>query len=277
MIIINNQPVNHSTVNHMIGNISHSESILSAMDNNQDVFNYPSVDLLAFSIRLRSHIVDSAQQLSKSDVKFATFYGSRCNEHYWKLTNEGGFLLKPNIKPSEAILDIFTNSKAYAFECATAMVIVLLRAALGLLGEARFNPIYQTIYLWDWHHQDHLPLVIEPIHGNGVPGDIIYFKNPQVNPRMGWWQGENAIVLPNNHYYGHGVGIQTSEDVINILNKYRRPGASESAYLLHRATRVDISQLYLLLGREMTAWTRNHQVRSGRRRPSLTRPVIRPI
>lgn len=275
MIIINNQTIHHSAAVHMIDSAAHSDAILTAMDQTQDVFNYPNAALFGFAIRLHSNIVDSAMQLSKTNVKFATFYGSRCNDEYWDLTSEGGFRLKSNARASEAILDIYKNSDQYAFECATAMVIILLRAVLELLGTERFDRLYRNIYLWDWHHQQNLPLTIEAVTDNGIPGDIRYFKNPEVDPRKGWWQGENAILLPNNRYYGHGVGIQTAEGVISTLNKNRRPGATESAYLMHRATRVDVTQLYLLMNRDITGWTAQ-TAQPLRRRPKIVRSFIRP-
>lgn len=44
--------------------------------------------------------------------------------------------------------------------------------------------------------------------GDLVPGDLVYFKNPQVNPATIEWQGENTIYLGNFFFYGHGVGVK---------------------------------------------------------------------
>ncbi|MEF3309356.1 hypothetical protein PV433_10630 [Paenibacillus sp. GYB004] len=45
----------------------------------------------------------------------------RANREYWERMSNGGFLLRRGVYPSEAILDIISNGRAYAFECATAM------------------------------------------------------------------------------------------------------------------------------------------------------------
>ncbi|MGV3489357.1 MAG: protein-glutamine gamma-glutamyltransferase [Tuberibacillus sp.] len=266
ILIINNQVANVGLAKQVIGPGEHLTPIIEAMVESHEVFNYPNPSLLHFEVQLRAAIVYAAQKLSDSNVRFATFYGSRCNRGYWELTREGGFLLKRSVSPSEAVRDIFSNSDMYAFECATAMVIVLLKAVHSVFGNELFNTLYRHLYLWDWREQDHLPFVMEPVDGYGVPGDILYFKNPEVNPRTSWWQGENAITLPNGRFYGHGVGIQNAEGIISILNKYRRPGATRSAYLMERATRLDVTHLYLLTHPDLSGWTRPYQRRLNQKR-----------
>lgn len=267
MIIMNYQPIDVSTAMQLVGSSERYQSILQAMSTSQEVFNYPNAELFTFSVHLRAAIIDAAVKLAESDVRFATFYGSKCNPEYWQLSHEGGFLLKPNVQPSHAIRDIFNNSRQYAFECATAMVIILLKGVNRTIGDEAFNRLYRHLYLWDWHEEPHLPLIIEPVEAGGIPGDIIYFKNPQVNPRTPWWQGENAVVLPNGRYYGHGVGIQTAEGIIATLNKFRRPGATRSAFIMDRATRINVAHLYLLLHSRINGWTSE---RKGTNRRSTT-------
>ncbi|MDD4495708.1 MAG: hypothetical protein PHV32_15450 [Eubacteriales bacterium] len=35
------------------------------------------------------------------------------------------------------------------------------------------------------------------------------------------WQGENAIYLGENRFYGHGAGIAKSDKIIRALNRHR--------------------------------------------------------
>ena len=72
--------------------------------------------------------------MNRSNVQFAVFATSRGNPHYWNMTSVGGFRLWPGVKPSDAIQDIYTNSSWYAFECATAMIVIYYHAVLNLIG-----------------------------------------------------------------------------------------------------------------------------------------------
>ena len=89
--------------------------------------------------------------MNQSNVQFAVFKNSHCNPQYWLLTSAGGFLLRHGVKPSDAIQDIYLNSSQYAFECATAMIIIYYHAVLTLIGENLFNQLFQGIYLYSWH------------------------------------------------------------------------------------------------------------------------------
>ncbi|TCP27055.1 protein-glutamine gamma-glutamyltransferase [Scopulibacillus darangshiensis] len=199
-----------------------------------------------FENMMRQNIVAAAHALYRSKAGFATFYYSRCNEKYWILTGEGGFKLRAGVKSSEAIRDIFVNGEQYAFECATAMMIVLYKALIETISSERFDMLYHQLYLWDWEKHPEFPVYTEHITGNGLLGDVRYFKNPDVNPKTPQWQGENAVQLPNGQYFGHGIGILTGEGIIEELNKNRFPGAERSAYLMQTATRPDFDYLYAL-------------------------------
>lgn len=248
MILLNGQPLAPEALTTLGGQSAPAREILNAMAANRDVFTFSHINILQFDIRLRAALVQAAHDMNNSQVRFATFYYSKCNEKYWNLTEEGGFRLRQDASPSAAINDIFHNGQLYAFECATAMVILLFKAVMTAIGSARFDAVYRNIYLWDWHEDERLPLVIETVADHGIPGDIRYFKNPQVNPRTPQWQGENAVELPNGYYYGHGVGIKKADGVIDALNKNRRAGATVSAYLMNRATRLDTARLAMITG-----------------------------
>jgi protein-glutamine gamma-glutamyltransferase len=77
-----------------------------------------------------------------------------------------------------------------------------------------------------------------------LPGDCIYFKNPEVNPLTPQWQGENTIYHGGDKYYGHGIGLTTAQGIIDALNRHRKSGATQSAYLLNTATRLNFKRLF---------------------------------
>lgn len=221
-------------------------SILTELAASSEKLDYASEDHLRFELHLRNQTVSAAKELDHSDMGFAVFRKSRCNQGYWKRTAEGGFLLKSGVKPSEAIQDIFKNGRKYATECATAMVIVYYRALLAVWGTDPFNRIFPRIELMNWHHLD--PLLREvglmkkyPFY---LPGDRRYFANPDVDPLTPQWQGENVIDLNGKLYYGHGIGIHHAETILRALNESRIEGADESAYLMDSAGRPNFAHLF---------------------------------
>jgi protein-glutamine gamma-glutamyltransferase len=195
-----------------------------------------------FEIILRDRIIDAAISLAKSKVRFAIFRLSKCNEQFWIKNELGGFQLKEGVLPSDAINDIFINSHLYAFECATAIVIVFYKAVLDVMDKQTFNRLFSNLLLYDWHvDQD---LGIKTKKGEDyLPGDCLYFKNPEFDPQTPQWQGENTIYLGKDLHYGHGIGIKTAEGIIAALNKKRKKDATKSAYLLPQTTRVDFIYL----------------------------------
>lgn len=202
-----------------------------------------NINAVQFERLTRGRVVQSALALNQSGVQFEIFEKSRCNEHYWTRTANGGFLLKASSKPSVAIRDIYSSGPLYAFECATAIVIVLYKAVLDSLDESSFDKLFSSLYLRDWHYDSDLGLKVT--QGRAVnPGDVVYFRNPDVNPLTPQWQGENAILLSNDLYYGHGVGVLTGAEIIVRLNLSRKPGSIVSAYLTE--TVVQLDYMYLL-------------------------------
>jgi len=208
-------------------------------------YQYDSVEQLQFELRLRKEIVDTAWALYGSDLGFAVFYQSKCDPAYWVRLGNGGFQLRNGVKSSDAIKDIFINGRKYATECATAMLIVYYGALLNIFHEDTFNRLFPSIYLMNFHGID--PLLREV----GTPkkaadillGDRGYFKNPDVDPKTPQWQGENVIVLPEELYYGHGLGVADAEKIIRALNMNRWPGADRSAYLMDAVARPDFTKL----------------------------------
>jgi protein-glutamine gamma-glutamyltransferase len=233
--------------------------LLVSMSQSGESFRYSSLSQLQFELRMRREIVDAAIRLHRSGLDFATFHQSRCNDAYWKRLNNGGFLLKNDADPGRAVSDIFRNGKAYATECATAMMIVYYGALLGVFEEEQFNRRFTDIYLMDWAITDPL------LKAAGIPrrtenlllGDRGYIANPDVDPKTPQWQGENVIVLPDSLYYGHGVGVKTAEQMVRALNANRRAGATRPAYLRDTAGRPDFKLLASLHERQSAhlVWT----------------------
>lgn len=233
MIKISGALVDPNSINGQWPLGSIGRNIIDKMAASNLVYVYDTVDELKFELKLRINTIAASRALYKSGVSFATFYNSRCNSAYWNRTSEGGFQLKPNVKPSTAVLDIFNNGSKYAFECATAMVIVYYKAVIDTIQEELFNKLFMGIYLMDWRYDEDLGLTWEK-QLDYFPGDRRYFKNPQVNPLTPEWQGENVINLGDGTYYGHGIGIRTGAQMIASLNAHRKPGATQSAYLMDK-------------------------------------------
>ncbi|AFC27272.1 Protein-glutamine gamma-glutamyltransferase [Paenibacillus mucilaginosus 3016] len=213
-----------------------------------NAFHYPSLAALLFELKLRSAIVEAAVQLQKSDAEFESFKDSRCSEAYWIRTEGGGFRQKPGVRTSEAIRDIYINGKAYAFECATAVIIVLYKAVLETIGEEAFDRLFRYLFLMSWNHDSLLHLITVYGKGEVYPGDVQYVKNPDVDPKAIEWQGENIVKLRGDRYFGHGVGIGDVDMFIRKLNRHRLPGSTVSAYLLDEATYPNFLALFEAAG-----------------------------
>ncbi|HEY9061218.1 MAG TPA: protein-glutamine gamma-glutamyltransferase [Pseudobacteroides sp.] len=215
--------------------------ILSASEH---TYRYASESQLKFELDLRNSIVNAAIALHNSNFSFKVFRKSVCNTDYWLRTDNGGFLLLDNVKPSDAINDIYLNSSLYGTECATAMVIVYYKALVDVMPEGIFNRTFSEIYLMNWQHLDRdIGIVDFPYVNDYLPGDGRYFKNPDVNPLTPEWQGENVFDLSEGMYYGHGIGIGSAHKFISGLNANRIPGSTKSAYLLESAKRPNFKHL----------------------------------
>ncbi|NEU32028.1 protein-glutamine gamma-glutamyltransferase [bacterium LRH843] len=217
-------------------------TIIKWMIDDPTVHSYSSMDELVFDVKLRKNIIASARAMNQSHVQFVVFAHSRCNAHYWQLTRLGGFQLRHDVNPADAIRDIFLNSSLYGFECATAMVIIYYDAVLSLIGDDLFNRLFQDIYLYSWHTDSDLG--IEAIHTRHyLPGDIVYFNNPDFSPKHSEFRGENAVLLEDGTFFGHGIGIKTADEMISILNQVRKLGSQQSAYLTNLVTRLSFHHL----------------------------------
>jgi len=244
MITIAGSSIASNTIINKYTQNSLEMKIVSILASSSEVYKYDSQNQLDFELELRRSIVNAAKDLNRSNFSFKVFRKSKCNEDYWKRTSEGGFVLKNGIKPSEAIKDIYIHSSRYGTECSTAMVIVYYKALADIFPENLFNKLFSHIYLMNWQHLDGDLGIVDYINvADYLPGDCRYFKNTEVNPISPEWQGENVIYLDDGVYYGHGLGILSSEKIIEALNKKRISGAKVSAYLVNSAKRPNFKYL----------------------------------
>lgn len=245
MIILSGQPV----TNEQLASFQlegQKRIILMQLQASNDTFRYRQASDLLFEVTLRSNIMNAARDLNKSGASFAIFQRSRANDAFWRVSEAGALELRYQVEPSRGIKDIFENGSQYAFECATAIVIVFYMGVLQTVGDEKFNRRLRSLTLYDWHY-DTLSIYTE--RGNDfIYGDCLYFENPEFSYQQSQWRGENVIYLGEDQYYGHGLGILTAAEIIDKLNKRRRPGAVQSAYLLPQTTRMDVIYLRQMFG-----------------------------
>ncbi|MFE4241286.1 protein-glutamine gamma-glutamyltransferase [Peribacillus butanolivorans] len=214
--------------------------ILQLMWRYPNIFVYKTMEDLKFDIEMRLQVNKAAVSLDKSNPEFTILEDSVCNEQYWRLTKDGAFELKPRVLPHLALEDIFINGSLYAFECGTAIVIVFLKAVLDTVGPKNFDRLFSGLTLYDWHYPQNLILRFHE-GKDYVPGDCVYFKNPDYDPSTPEWQGENAIFLGENLFYGHGIGITNQQGIIDELNSNRKWNAIISAFLTKHIISINSS------------------------------------
>lgn len=251
MIYVDNKPLDTVSLERDYGDGSVERKILNTLATSNTRYTYDSLGELKFELKMRREIIEASKALNNSDFAFEIFRESRSNPEYWIRQEDGGFQLKPGVKASDAIRDIFRNGSKYGTECATAMQIVYYKALLEIFPESAFNRLFSDIYLMNWHG------ISRELRGIGtmrpvsdyLPGDRRYFANPDVDPKTPEWQGENVIDLGDGRYYGHGIGIHRAGAIIDALNENRRPGADRDAYLMDSAGRPDFKYLWKLYDR----------------------------
>jgi protein-glutamine gamma-glutamyltransferase len=244
MISLNGVFVKLEDLNKAITN-SEQKAIIKQMVGYNPIYYYESLQQLKFELVFRVNTLKAATALDNSGAKFTTFTYSFPNKKYWYRLPNGGFLLREGFNPSEGIEDIVKNGKLYAFECATAIAIVLYIATLYTIGPRAFNTYFRRLYLMDWQFDEDLPIYTRDGE-DFLIGDILHFKNPDFDPKQPWWRAENVIYYGNDKFYGHGIGIRDSKTIINFLNGKRRENSTESAYLMRMITRPNYKTIYLL-------------------------------
>ncbi|MGG4202699.1 protein-glutamine gamma-glutamyltransferase [Peribacillus frigoritolerans] len=213
---------------------------LQCLAEDSNVFEYRNFGDFNFEIQLRNRVIEAAIALDKSGPDFSTLEESQSNQRYWHLSKDGTFTLQPGILPHAALVDIFMNGGLYAFECGTAMVVTFLKAILDLIGPRNFDYLFSDLFLYDFRPPRNMALIVHQGRDYS-PGDCVYFKNPDHDLATPEWQGENAILLGRNLFYGHGIGITTAQGIIDELNSNRKPFATISAFLTTHIIFLDSS------------------------------------
>lgn len=264
MIVIAGRPANPAALAAEWGLNAVQRETVRIMANSDEVFEYSTPDLLQFELKMRDHLVRSALALNESGLAFSTFENSYANPAYWRRTEQGGFRLREGVLPSRGIINIFQEGNKYATECATAMVVIIYHAVLQSIRLPDFERLFADILLYDWRYDQDLDL--QTVRTNTfLPGDVIYFANPDYNRATPQWQGENAVVLGNGRYYGHGAGIKSANGMIEFLNGHRREGAMRSAYLVNQATRPGFEYLFPYNNGRPVARLTRHSEEAGSR------------
>lgn len=214
---------------------SKQAEIFHFLKNSSEVHRYVHSRELLFELILRENMINSATLLNENEVEFSIFHTSKFNSMYWLKTSRG-YILKPNVLPSDAIKDIFHNGKEYGFECTTAIVVIFYYAVLQSIEERAFNRLFNHLLVWDWSYDEDLGIITR-VGSDFIPGDVMYFYNPDYDNPV--WIGENVVFLGEDKYFGHGIGIGTAEETIKALNTLRKEGATRSAHLIHQHSRLN--------------------------------------
>lgn len=235
MIKINQQTIHVEDLSHTL-TTKEQKDIVTKMEKYKEIYQYQTLSHFKFELLFRTKTLQAARELNKSKVQFTTFTYAFCNKRYWDRQSNGGFLLKPNVRPSVAILDVLKNGAQYAFDCSTGIAIVLYLATLYSIGSTRFDLLFNRLFLMDWQFDNDLK-IWQKYGDDFIPGDILHFNNPDVNPKESHWRAENVIFMADDQYYGHGVGIKKADTIITFLNKKRKPNPRIPAYLMNLITR----------------------------------------
>ncbi|ALC91670.1 protein-glutamine gamma-glutamyltransferase [Bacillus sp. FJAT-18017] len=238
------------------------KTIIQQMQSAPVLYYYNSEYELLFELKVRKNIIQSAKEMNESQAEFTYFEYARCNPRYWQLTRAGGFFLRPDVQPADAILDIYRNSSLYAFECATAIPIIYYHAVLNSIGSNLFNSLFRNLYLYSWHTDTDVG-IITFYSDHFIPGDVLYFNNPDFDRKKPQFLGINAVVLNDGRLFGHGFNIRSSQEMIQILNEKRNPDSQQSAYLTKLVTRPSFKYLF-----RVASWFRNS------RAYKLQRPIV---
>ena len=121
---------------------------------------------------------------------------------------------------------------------------------MNSIGSNLFNLLFRNLYLYSWHTDRDLG-IITFYSNHFLPGDVLYVNNPDFDRKTPWFRGVNAVLLDDGRLFAHGFNIRTSEEMIQILNKKRKPDSYQSAYITKLVTRPSFRYLY-----RVASWNR---------------------
>lgn len=192
--------------------------------------------------RMNAHIVRAAREMAASGAGFASRSAEdRVNKELWWLGYGGKMGVRMGVPSSKAIRDVFENGEKYAFECATGNLLVYYKAILDRIGDEDFDREFPKLRLFRWDIKDDDLVAAEKndVFPDRWPGDHVYFSNPDFAPENSAWQGENTIYLGGGEYFGHGIGIESGDEILATLDSLRKPGARRKAYVHEKTSRID--------------------------------------
>lgn len=206
-------------------------------------------------VKIGGAMIGAAEEMDKAGHSFALIKDHTFNAKYWTPTGGGTFAIKPGVKASDALDDIFKNPGAYKFECATALVITQYKAMRDLLGREDFDRTASKLKIGPWQTEATLDAhtAISGSSKEATPerkatlkaGDYGYFQNWDVSDtgREEGWQGENVIYLGDGKFYGHPFGIADEQTIVDHLNTQRKTGSTKSATFLDLRSELSSSLL----------------------------------
>lgn len=211
---------------------------------------------LADRVRVGAAVVSACLEMHQAHHEFAIAPLQRFSGAYWRrdgrLQHHATFHLRPGVKASAALNDVFRNPDGYRFECATALVLVYYRAIQKLIGERDFDRIMGDLKVGPWEYEPDLARFLLSSGKGDRPatperarqlkyGEYTYTKNWAVS----WWgwakgcQGQNQIRLDDDLYYAHSYALVGQGDIVARENGARVIGAKTSASMTDAQTRLD--------------------------------------
>ena len=196
-------------------------------------------------LAFRAHVVHAAKALAAGGASFAgSADGDKVNKDLWTMGFGGRIQVRKFMpdgsigKPADALRDIFTNGRAYGFECATAMMVIYHKAILDHVGDKAFNEMFSepkqlAFFRWSIEDDDFLDvkkLVHKPMPLQ--PGSHYYYTNPDASAENSAFGGENVLYLGAGEFYAHGIVgssgtyIVSEKDIMDTLSALRRHGAT---------------------------------------------------
>ena len=196
-------------------------------------------------IAFRAHVVNAAKALAAGGAAFAgASDGDKVNKDLWTMGFGGRIQVRKFMpdgsigKPAEALRDMFSNGRAYGFECATAMMVIYHKAILDHVGDEAFNKMFsepRQLAFFRWSIEDTDVLDVKKLVHKPMPlqpGTHYYYSNPDASPENSAFGGENVLYLGQGEFYAHGIVgssgsyIVSEKDIVDTLSSLRRTGAT---------------------------------------------------